>query len=114
AVTAFVESVLNGRNIDRIRQRYLTSSQADIESRDAFIAGISGKRNVSVHGQADPPAPAIVGTRATATTRITRAVRRTLMPDEVEHLILHAELTKSADGWDVTGFRVAPWGSARQ
>jgi serine/threonine-protein kinase len=114
AVTAFIESVLNGRNIERIRERYLTSSPADIESRDAFIARISGKRNVSVHGQADPPAPAIVGTRATASTRITRAVRRTLMPDEVEQLILHAELTKSADGWDVTGFRVGPWGSARQ
>ena len=114
AVTAFIETVLNGRNIDRIRERYLTSNQSDVENRDAFIAKISGRRSVTVHGQQDPPAPVIVGNRASAAVRITRTVRRAFMPDETEPMTLQAELTRSADGWTVTGFRVIPIGPIRQ
>jgi hypothetical protein len=114
AVTAFIETVLNGKNIDRIRERYLIAEQSDTEARDAFIASLSGRRDVSVHGQQDPPPPTIAGTRASATTRITRAVRRTLKRDETEQLTLHAELAKSANGWEVTGFRIVPAGAIRQ
>ena len=113
AVTAFIETVLNGKNIDRIRERYLIAEQSDTEARDAFIASLSGRRDVSVHGQQDPPPPTIAGTRASATTRITRAVRRTLKRDETEQLTLHAELAKSANGWEVTGFRIVPAGAIR-
>ena len=114
AVTTFIESVLNGRDIERIKAKYLSSGPSDVEGRDAFIAKIGGRRNVTVHGQQDPPPPTIAGTRASASTRITRTVRRSFGRDESEALTLYVELTKSVDGWNVSGFRVSPAGAIRQ
>jgi hypothetical protein len=106
AVTAFVNTVLDGRDIQQVRALYRVNTAQDSVGLDALMVAFREKNQI--RPQPVPPKPSVSGSRATSDVEITLRQRRSFGRDRATLMTAHVVLDRGTNGWGVTGFSLSP------
>jgi hypothetical protein len=109
AVTAFVNTVLDRRDVQQVRTLYRLNTAQDSVGLDALMAAFREKpKNLEIRPEPVPPKPSISGSHATSDVAITLRQRRSLGRDRTTLMTAHVILDRGTNGWSVTGFALSP------
>jgi hypothetical protein len=107
AVTAFVNTVLDGRDVQQVRTLYRLNTARDSLGLDALMAAFREK-NVEIRPEPVPPKPSISGSHATSDVEITLRQRRSFRRGRTTLMTAHVVLDRGTNGWGITGFSLSP------